>query len=227
MLSMFRPTRFNVATAMPFEPRSLQRRGPARFLPPVLWMAVIAIGSSGFLSGDRTEQWMVAVLGHLAPGASPGLLDAAHLGARKTGHLVEFGVLAVLWCRALAPSPRAVPLAFVLATVYGGLDELRQGLVPNRVPAVSDVMVDSLGALLGLAAWAEPGPLRWRTIRGATWTAGLLAGLAILGLAFDAALGRPAMDVGVAALGLGLLAVGFAWRARSPVPEGPRTPGAR
>jgi hypothetical protein len=187
-------------------------------------MAVIAVGSSGFLSGDRTGHWMVAVFGHLAPGASPGLLDAAHIGARKIGHLVEFGVLAVLWCRALAPSPRAVPLAFVLATVYGGFDELRQGLVPNRVPAVTDVMVDSLGALLGLAAWTEPGPLRWRTIRGVTWTAGLLAGLAVLGLALDAALGRPAVDVGVAALGLGLVALGLAWRARSPVAESSRSP---
>jgi hypothetical protein len=189
-------------------------------------MGVIAIGSSGFLSGDRTGQWMVAVLGQIAPGASPGLLEAAHIGVRKVWHLVEFGVLAVLWCRALGPSPRAVPLAFILATLYGGLDELRQGLVPNRVPALSDVMVDAIGALLGLAAWTEPGPLRWGTIRGATWTTGLVAGLAVLGLALDAALGRPTMDVGVAALGLGLVAIGLAWRAQGPMPEGPRTPGA-
>ena len=208
-------------------PRPLARRGPLRFLPPVLWMGVIAVGSSSLLSGDRTGQWMLALLGQLAPGAGPGLLDVAHLGVRKIGHLVEFGVLAILWHRALAPSPSAVPLAFMLATVYGGLDELRQGLVPNRVPALSDVMVDSLGALLGLAAWTEPVPLRRGAMRIATWAVGLLAGLAIIGIVFDSALGRPVLDVGVAALGLGLLAVGLAWFAGSPVSEGPQSPGSR
>ncbi len=226
MLSTFGPSRLNVAT-MSGEPGPPPRRPATRFLPPVLWMAVIAIGSSGFLSGDRTGQWMLGVLGQLAPGANPGLLDAAHIGARKVGHLVEFGVLAILWYRALAPSPTAVPLAFVLATVYGGLDELRQGLVPNRVPALSDVMVDSLGALLGLAAWTEPDPLRRGAMRVATWAVGLLAGFAIVGVALDSALGRPAADVGGVALGLGLLAIGLAWFAGSPVSESPRSPGSR
>ena len=141
-------------------------RGPARFLPPLLWMGLIALGSSSLLSGGRTGRWMLALLGALAPWASAALLDAAHFGLRKVGHLVEFGVLAVLWYRALAPSPRAVPAAFVLAAAYGGLDELRQGLDPSRVPAVGDVVVDALGALLGLAAWTEPGRLRSGALRG-------------------------------------------------------------
>src|SRR5215470_5849676 len=163
-------------------PRPLARRGLIRFLPPVLWMGVIAIGSSSLLSGERTGQWMLALLGQLAPGAGPGLVDFAHLGVRKIGHLTEFGILAILWHRALAPSPGAVPLAFLLATLYGGVDELRQWLVPNRVPAVSDVMVDSLGALLGLAIWTEPDPLRKGAMRMATWAVALLAvGLAWFG----------------------------------------------
>ena len=207
-------------------PRLQARRGLIRFLPPVLWMGVIAVGSSSLLSGDRTGQWMLALLGQLAPGAGPGLLDVAHLGVRKIGHLVEFGILAILWHRALAPSPSAVPLAFLLATIYGGVDELRQGLVPNRVPALSDVMVDSLGALLGLAAWTEPEPLRRGAMRIATWAVGVLAGLAIIGVALDSALGRPALDVGAAALGLGLVAVGLAWFVGSPVSESPRSPGS-
>jgi VanZ family protein len=213
-----------VATTMSFEPRPLPQRGPARFLPPLLWMGIIAIGSSSFLSGDRTGPWVLAVLSHLAPGASPALLDAAHVGLRKVGHLVEFGVLAVLWHRALAPSPGAVPLAFVLAIVYAGVDELRQGLAPGRVPAASDVAVDGLGALLGLAAWTESRRLRKVTLRLATWGVALLAGLAVLGFTLDSALGRPAADVGVAALGLGLATIALLWRARSQASEDPRAP---
>ena len=224
MLSTFGRSRLNVAITMHLDPPPLTRRGPARFLPPVVWMGVIATGSSGFLSGDRTGQWMLAVLGHLAPGANPGLLETAHLGVRKAAHLVEFGILAILWHRALSPARYAAPLAFVLATIYGGLDELRQGLVPSRAPALSDVMVDSLGALLALAVWTEPRPRATRRV--AIWGVGLLAGLAALGFALDSALGRPAMDVGLAALGLGLVANGLAWRWRSPTAEDPRARGA-
>jgi hypothetical protein len=188
-------------------------------------MGLIAVGSSSFLSGARTGPWMLVLLGALAPWASAALLDAAHFGLRKAGHLVEFGVLAVLWYRALAPSPRAVAAALVLAAAYGGLDELRQGLDPSRVPAVGDVAVDALGALLGLAAWTEPGRLRTGALRVAAWGAGLLAGLAGLGVALDLTLGRPAADVGVAALGLTMVAVGLARAARSGASAGRRPPG--
>jgi VanZ family protein len=200
---------------MHLKPRLPVERGPARFLPPILWMGVIAVGSSGLLSGDRTGPWVLAVLGHLAPGAGPGLLESAHIGLRKVGHLVEFGVLAILWYRALVPQAHAIPLAFILATAYAGVDEVHQALVPSRVPAVTDVMVDSLGALLGLALWTEPGSLPRVTMRVAAWGVGCLAGLAVVGVVLESVLGRPAMDVGIAALGLGLVAGGLAWLPRS------------
>ena len=210
---------------MRVELRPLTPRGPARFLPPLLWMGLIALGSSSFLSGDRTGRWMLALLGALAPWASAALLNAAHFGLRKVGHLVEFGVLAVLWYRALAPSPRAVAAAFGLAAAYGGVDELRQGLDPSRVPAVGDVAVDALGALLGLAAWTEPGRLGTGARRGAAWGVAALAGLSALGVILDVALGRSAADVGVAALGLGLVLGGLTRVAGSGVTTGPSPPG--
>jgi hypothetical protein len=104
--------------------------------------------------------------------------------------------------------------AFALAAAYGGVDELRQGLDPSRVPAVTDVAVDALGAALGLAAWTEPGRLRTAALRLAAGGIALLAGLGVLGGTLDVALGRPAADGGVAALGLGLVAAGLARRAR-------------
>lgn len=209
------------------DPGPLAARGPARFLPPLLWMALIALGSSSLLAGDRTGRWMLGLLGTLAPWASQATLAAAHFGLRKLGHLVEYGILAVLWHRALAPLPYATMAAFVLAAAYGGLDELWQGLHPSRTPAVSDVAVDAGGALLGLAAWTGHALLTAATLRGAAWGVGLLAGLAALGVAVDTTLGRPAADLGVTALGLGLVAGGLARlarRARIRVSSGPRTP---
>jgi VanZ family protein len=192
------------------EPRSLGPRGPARFLPPIVWMGLIALGSSDLLADNRTGHWMLTLLGKVALWASSTHLDMAHIVVRKLGHLVEYGILAILWCRALAGSARATTLAFVLAAVYGGVDELWQSLYPSRTPAVTDVAFDAIGALLGLAAWTGHGPLTAATLRGAAWGTGLLAGLAVLGLIVDATLGRPVGEFGVAALGLGLVAAGLA-----------------
>jgi hypothetical protein len=198
-----------------------------RFVPPLLWMALIALGSSSVLAGDRTAQWLPALLGRLAPWASPATVAAAHFGLRKLGHLVEFGILAVLWRRALAPSPRAVPAALVLAALYAAIDEWRQGLTPDRVPAVTDVAIDTLGALLGLAAWEGAGPLAVGTLRVAAWGLGLAAGLGLLMVSLDLALGRPFAALALTALGVALVAGGLlrlARRAPVRVSSGPQGP---
>jgi VanZ family protein len=194
--------------------RPSARRGAVRFLPPFLWMGLIALGSSSLLSGDRTGRWMLTLLAQIAPWASPEMLAGAHVGLRKLGHLVEFGVLAILWHRSLAPAPRAAMTAFALAAAYGGLDELRQGLDPTRTPALGDVAVDAVGAWLGLAAWTGPGPFRTSALWAGAVGVGLLAGVAVAGLALDAALGRPATDLVVAAVGLGLVTIGLIRAAR-------------
>jgi len=203
------------------------RRSLARFLPPILWMALIALGSSSVLSGSRTGQWMYSMLGHVGPWATPALVQAIHLAIRKVGHVLEFGVLAVLWHRALAPAPHATAAAFLLAVGYGAVDELRQGLDPSRVPTVSDVMVDGLGAGIALAVWTESSALRAAALRTAAWVVGLLAGLGVLGTVVDVTLGRPAGDVAGATLGLGALALGLARCARGArIPTAPPPGGA-
>jgi VanZ family protein len=185
-----------------------------RFLPPVVWMGLIALGSSSLLAGDRTGRFLLTLLAHLAPGASAATLAAIHFALRKLGHVTEYGVLAVLWHRALTPSPRAATMAFLLAAVYGGLDELWQGFHPSRTPAAGDVAIDAAGALLGLLAWTGGGPWRVAALRVAAGGVGLLAGLAGLVLAVDVALGRPWTAPGVAAAGLGLVAGGLTCLAR-------------
>ena len=196
-------------------------RGLTRFLPPLLWMGLIALASSSLLAGERTAQWMPGLLAHLVPWADPDTLAAAHFAVRKLGHLLEFGILAVLWRRALAPWPQAVTAAFVIAVAYAGVDEWRQGLTPDRVPAVTDVMVDTLGALIGLAAWEGPARLGARVSRATAWGLGLVAGVGLLLLLpLDLALGRPAGALGVCSLGLAVLSGALARLARRVAPPG-------
>lgn len=79
----------------------------------------------------------------------------------KSLHVVAYGGLAVLVCRALSRGfPARVTRRTALATLlivigYGVTDELHQWTVPGRSADVYDLIADALGAALGLiACWA-------------------------------------------------------------------------
>jgi VanZ family protein len=69
---------------------------------------------------------------------------------KKVGHAVVYGILAWLLLRALVgdgvPSDRLRLLSLALAVAYGASDEIHQAFVPGRHPAVTDVLIDGVGA---------------------------------------------------------------------------------
>jgi VanZ family protein len=73
---------------------------------------------------------------------------------RKAGHMAVFGVLAVLIWRGLASSEvrHAMVWSWVLTVGYAASDELHQSFTAGRHPSPLDVGIDSVGALLFLAA---------------------------------------------------------------------------
>ncbi len=185
-----------------------------RFLPPLLWMALIALGSSSALGADHTEGWASAALGHLLPHASPALIYDLHAALRKMGHVVEYGILAVLWRRALAPAPRALVGALALAAAYAGVDEWRQGLAPNRDASVLDALLDSVAAAAALASWEGSGRVAAITFRALAWAATLGAALAAAGAALDLAVGSLPATLGLTAGGLVVSAAALGGAAR-------------
>jgi VanZ family protein len=90
----------------------------------------------------------------------------------KLGHLAVYGVLAGLVAWAMeAPGrqgPRGRPrgaagwwyVPLLLCIAYGASDELHQAFVHGRGPSPVDVLIDGLGALLGLAAYSWLGRRR-------------------------------------------------------------------
>lgn len=90
---------------------------------------------------------------------------------KKTGHLVIYAALAWAYLRGLtyggSVTWRAAALAVVLAALYGASDEYHQKFVAGRGSTMVDVLIDTVGACLGVgvgAAW------RWRRA-GAQWNA--------------------------------------------------------
>jgi VanZ family protein len=88
------------------------------------------------------------------------LADEAQLDfvLHKAGHLAVYAVLAALVAWALdlpgVVRSRLWTTSVVVCLLYGATDELHQSLIGGRHPSAADVAIDTLGALLGLAAYA-------------------------------------------------------------------------
>ena len=108
-----------------------------------------------------TIGWMLAIffLSSKAPDELPPLETFSWLGASRdiAGHLVLFGVLGSLllaatwsWMRRPGSLLPLVILTVTSGTLYGALDEYHQSFVPGRSATISDVLVDGIGATVGV-----------------------------------------------------------------------------
>ena len=68
---------------------------------------------------------------------------------RKVAHTTEYAVLGALLVRATGRSG----LAFALGALYAVSDEIHQTLVPGRMGAPLDVVIDSVGVACGVVLY--------------------------------------------------------------------------
>ena len=83
------------------------------------------------------------------PDLSTGL-GGCDLLLRKLAHMAEYGLLWLLWMRALRG--RAV-LAAVIAVGFAATDELHQSFVAGRTGTPVDVAIDAAGVGIAVALW--------------------------------------------------------------------------
>lgn len=79
------------------------------------------------------------------------LLEFHHL-IRKCGHFVEYFILSLLVLRGIRAGRRDARIAWALAAIaivacYASLDEFHQIFVPGRTPAITDVLLDTIGGI--------------------------------------------------------------------------------
>ena len=78
---------------------------------------------------------------------------------KKGGHFLGYALLGAACLRGLAwrrgPARRDLEVAILMALLYAASDEIHQRFTPGRTPAVSDVLLDGVGAAVGGAAWAS------------------------------------------------------------------------
>ena len=82
---------------------------------------------------------------------------------KKGGHVIAYGLLAVLTMRAGLmwdrPQRRAAALGVIVTVGYAVLDEIHQAFVPGRHPSTADIALDLIGAVVFVLA-------AWRAVRG-------------------------------------------------------------
>jgi VanZ family protein len=135
------------------------------WLPVLLWMVFIFVGSTDLMSAEHTSRFLVPFLRWLTPDISDAAIATIQLFIRKGAHLAEYAILAALLLRAFRKSQerlaRATISALILAAIYAAFDELHQASVPSRTASPYDVAIDTAGALVGLAIY-------WSTMRRAS-----------------------------------------------------------
>lgn len=111
----------------------------AAFLPALLWMAFIfTMSSQEKLPGTfGVSMQLMAVVGHLL---MYGLLAALLLIAIHPGH---------------PPSRASIFAAVVCTMLYGISDEFHQSFVPGRDASLFDVVVNTIGAVIGVTLWVR------------------------------------------------------------------------
>lgn len=107
------------------------------WLPALLWAAIIFY----FSAQERAPQLS----------SQPGV----QLALQKLGHATEYAILAFLIQRPLRlahrlPLHRALVFAIILAAAYAVSDEWHQYFVPGRSAQLSDVAIDTTGAIIAM-----------------------------------------------------------------------------
>ena len=118
----------------------------------VVWAGFISWFSTDAFSAHSTNSYIDPVLRYLFGELTPAGFRLAHTVVRKSAHLTEYGVLAVLMCRAMTDGG-TLTTAIVLRTIaacaaYAALDEFHQSFVPSRTSSPVDVLLDTTGATI-------------------------------------------------------------------------------
>jgi VanZ family protein len=124
-------------------------------------MGVIFFFSTDLFSGPQTSRVIGPFLKWFMPDVSDETIRDIRLVIRKAAHVLEYAILSILSCRALAqraaPSPlplAALGQAVLIASAYAVLDEWHQSWTAERFGSPLDVAIDSVGATVGAVFFA-------------------------------------------------------------------------
>lgn len=134
------------------------------YIPALIWMYIIAgfSGASGESSSSLslrvTEQivQMIDINDNMTEEEFVDMVELLHTPVRKMAHMAEYAILYMLLFVPMKLTlkrkdvKKLLLIAFLACVLYASFDEIHQLFVDGRSGKVTDVMIDSVGALFGL-----------------------------------------------------------------------------
>lgn len=131
----------------------------------ILWLIVIAIESTTYLSAEHTSRILYPLF-HFLFGIDYAGFQPWNFFLRKCGHVFGYGLLSILLFRAWRETlPEAsdarwtfrwASIAVLGTAVVASLDEWHQSYIPTRTGTVHDVILDTcagIAAQLAVVLW--------------------------------------------------------------------------
>jgi VanZ family protein len=135
------------------------------WIAAILWLIVICIESTAWLSAHNTGKILYPVL-HFLFGVTHARFEHWHVFIRKGGHVFGYGLLSILlfraWRETLAVASHAkwaarwATLAVLGTALVASLDEWHQSFIPSRTGRWQDVVLDTcagVGAQILVLLW--------------------------------------------------------------------------
>ncbi|GAA0427801.1 VanZ family protein [Lentibacillus halophilus] len=124
----------------------------------ILWMALIFyLSNQPEVVSDEISTGVAAHIAETVEGTTSNVnIDLASFNhiVRKNAHFFIYFILAVLVFNALRRNGRSsITLALAICVLYATSDEIHQLFVAGRGPQVSDVLIDTAGASVGLVIY--------------------------------------------------------------------------
>jgi VanZ family protein len=126
------------------------------WIAAILWLIVIAIESTSYLSSSNTSRILYPLL-HFLFGLGRERFEVWHFYIRKTGHVIGYATLSILLFRAWRASlpamssakwtPRWSIIAVLGTALVATLDEWHQSFIPSRTGRWEDVVLDTLAGI--------------------------------------------------------------------------------
>jgi VanZ family protein len=126
------------------------------WIAAILWLIVIAIESTDWLSAHHTSQILYPLL-HFLFGLDPDRFETWHFFIRKGDHVFGYGLLSILLFRAWRETLpektgarwtwRWAGIAVFGTALVASLDEWHQSYIPSRTGTVHDVILDTCAGI--------------------------------------------------------------------------------
>ncbi len=127
------------------------------WVPAVAWTALTLGTSADIFSGKHTGALVIWFFRTFFPSVPYAMYDVVHTFLRKTAHFLNYGLLSWFWFRAARFwELRARSLAWKLSWALWGIgmtaltaiaEETLETFIPARDGSVSDVLLDTAGAI--------------------------------------------------------------------------------